>query len=162
MISFKQFRRFFVMSSLAVLITTTITITFSPSESWAATALTQIMGESQTQIAMNRAESIGKDLEGKTQETMGNITGDPKNQIMGKAKQVQSKAMNAGEDLKDNLELKGRAKAVSKNIEGKAQEAKGNITGDRKDQVVGKAKQAESQGRNVVEDLKDTVQNIFN
>ncbi|WP_042491051.1 CsbD family protein [Anabaena sp. PCC 7108] len=66
------------------------------------------------------------------------------------------------EDVKSNVNLSGRAKAVSKNIEGKTQAAAGNITGDLKDQVVGKAKQAESQVRNTVEDVKAKVQDIFN
>jgi uncharacterized protein YjbJ (UPF0337 family) len=60
------------------------------------------------------------------------------------------------------MKLTGRTKAVSKNIEGKAQEAKGKMTGDRADQAAGKAKQAESQGRNMVEDVKDKVRDIFN
>jgi len=160
MISFRQFRRFFVMASLTLLITSTVTITFAPSQSWAATTFTKFT--SQPQIAMNRVDAISKDIEGKTQELKGNITGDPQDQFMGKAKQVQSDAINVGEDIKDNMNLKGRSKAVSKNIEGKAQELKGNLTGDRKDQIVGKAKQTESEGRNVVENLKDKVQNIFN
>jgi uncharacterized protein YjbJ (UPF0337 family) len=53
------------------------------------------------------------------------------------------------------VKLKGRAKAVEKNVEGKLQEAAGNITGNRKDQMMGKAKQVESQARNAAEDLKD-------
>jgi len=48
------------------------------------------------------------------------------------------------------------------NIEGKAQEAIGKATGNRQDQVAGKAKQVESQVRNAVEDVKDTVQDILN
>jgi uncharacterized protein YjbJ (UPF0337 family) len=98
---------------------------------------------------------MSKDMEGKTQEAIGNLTGDPKNQMMGKAKQVQSQAMNAAEDLKDSTELKGRTKAVAKNLEGKAQEMKGNATDNPQDQMMGKAKQAESQVRNLAEDVKD-------
>jgi uncharacterized protein YjbJ (UPF0337 family) len=36
------------------------------------------------------------------------------------------------------------------------------MTGDRSDQAAGKAKQVESQTRNVVEDVKDKVRDIFN
>jgi uncharacterized protein YjbJ (UPF0337 family) len=74
--------------------------------------------------------------------------------MMGKAKQAESRVRNAAEDVKDSMRLEGRAKAVTKNVEGKLQEAAGNITGNTKDQVVGKAKQAESQVRNAVEDVK--------
>lgn len=55
------------------------------------------------------------------------------------------------------MSLEERAKATGKNIEGKAQEALGNVTGDPKDQAEGKAKQAESEVRHSVEDVKDNV-----
>ncbi|MGH1395210.1 MAG: CsbD family protein [Trichormus sp.] len=55
------------------------------------------------------------------------------------------------------MSLEERAKATGKNIEGKAQEALGNVTGDPKDQAEGKAKQAESQVRHAVEDTKDNL-----
>lgn len=54
-----------------------------------------------------------------------------------------------------------RVKAGAKDLEGKTQEAIGNVTGDRKDQVVGKAKQVESMTRNLMEDAKDKVQELF-
>jgi uncharacterized protein YjbJ (UPF0337 family) len=55
------------------------------------------------------------------------------------------------------MSLKDRAKATAKNIEGKAQEALGNVTGDPKDQLEGKAKQAEAKIRHTTEDVKDEV-----
>ena len=53
--------------------------------------------------------------------------------------------------------LDDKIKAAAKNIEGKAQEALGNVTGDPEDKAEGKAKQAESAVRNTVEDVKDKV-----
>jgi len=160
---YKQFRRFFLNMSLATILITAIAFSFSTEKSWATVPLTQLIHPQPVQLAnMNRAKAMTKDLEGKTQETMGNITGNPKDKMMGKAKQVESKVRNSAEDLKDNMKLTGRTKAVSKNIEGKAQEVKGNITGDRGDQAAGKAKQVESQTRNVAEDVKDKVRDIFN
>jgi uncharacterized protein YjbJ (UPF0337 family) len=50
-----------------------------------------------------------------------------------------------------------RIEATGKNIEGKAQEALGNITGDPKDKAEGQAKQAEAQARHATEDVKDQV-----
>ena len=50
-----------------------------------------------------------------------------------------------------------RAKATGKNLEGKAQEALGNVTGDPEDKAKGKAKQAEGQARHGVEDVKDNI-----
>ncbi len=58
---------------------------------------------------------------------------------------------------RNKMSIEDKAKAVAKNIEGKAQELVGNITGDPKDQLEGKAKQAESQVRHGVENLKDQV-----
>ena len=58
------------------------------------------------------------------------------------------------------MSTEDRAKAIGKNLEGKAQEILGNITGNRKDQVEGKAKQAEAAARHAAEDVKDTVKNI--
>jgi uncharacterized protein YjbJ (UPF0337 family) len=55
------------------------------------------------------------------------------------------------------MSIEERAKATGKNIEGKAQEALGNITGDPEDKAEGKTKQAESEVRHAVEDVKDNV-----
>ncbi len=55
------------------------------------------------------------------------------------------------------MSLEDRLKATAKNIEGKIQEAVGNITGDRQAQAEGKAKQAKAKGRHVVEDIKDSL-----
>jgi uncharacterized protein YjbJ (UPF0337 family) len=55
------------------------------------------------------------------------------------------------------MSLEDKAKATAKNIEGKAQEALGNITGDPEDKAAGKAKQAEAELRHGVEDVKDGV-----
>lgn len=55
------------------------------------------------------------------------------------------------------MSLEDKAKAAGKNIEGKAQEALGNVTGDPKDQAEGKAKQAEAEVRQGAEDVKDNV-----
>ncbi|MGL5065434.1 MAG: CsbD family protein [Microcoleus sp.] len=58
------------------------------------------------------------------------------------------------------MSTEDRAKAIGKNVEGKAQEILGNITGNKKDQAEGKAKQAEAAARHAAEDVKDAVKNI--
>ncbi|WP_088894977.1 CsbD family protein [Leptolyngbya ohadii] len=58
------------------------------------------------------------------------------------------------------MSLEERAKAAAKNVEGKVQEAIGNLTGDEQAQVEGKAKQAEAELRNAKEDVKDGVKDI--
>lgn len=55
------------------------------------------------------------------------------------------------------MSLQDKAKATAKNIEGKVQEAVGNLTGDPKDQLEGKEKQTEAKIRHTVEDVKDQV-----
>jgi uncharacterized protein YjbJ (UPF0337 family) len=60
------------------------------------------------------------------------------------------------------MSLEERAKATGKNIEGKIQEAIGNVTGDPEDKMTGKAKQAEAQVRHGVEDVKDEVKKNLN
>ncbi|MTJ18749.1 MULTISPECIES: CsbD family protein [unclassified Dolichospermum] len=58
------------------------------------------------------------------------------------------------------MSVKNRAKATAKNIEGKVQEAVGDLTGDPKTQAEGKEKQAEAKIRHGVEDVKDQAREI--
>ena len=53
------------------------------------------------------------------------------------------------------MSLQDKAKAIAKNIEGKVQEAVGEITGDPQQKAEGKAKQVQAQAMNVVENAKD-------
>lgn len=59
------------------------------------------------------------------------------------------------------MSLKDRAKATVKNIEGKVQEAVGDLTGDPKDQAEGKEKQAEAKILHTVENVKDEVKKMI-
>lgn len=59
------------------------------------------------------------------------------------------------------MSTEDKAKATAKNIEGKAQEAMGNVTGDTEDQAKGKAKQAEAEGRQTVENAKDKMKDAI-
>lgn len=51
----------------------------------------------------DRVEATAKNLEGKAQEAMGEVTGDPQDKAEGKAKQGQAKAQHAVEDAKDQV-----------------------------------------------------------
>lgn len=55
------------------------------------------------------------------------------------------------------MSIEDRAKATAKNVEGKAQEAWGETSGDPQDKTEGKAKQTEAQARHAKEDVKDEV-----
>lgn len=159
---FMQKIRRFCLATLAVVFTTMMTLGLGSASSWASMLPTS--STSSTYLAsMGRAEAVAKDVEGKTQEAVGRLTGDRQDQFMGQAKQAESQARNAVEDAKDGLDsLSERAKAASDIVGGKAQEAMGNVTGDRQDQLMGQAKQAEGEARNVVEDVKDRIQDMFN
>lgn len=49
----------------------------------------------------DRAEAVAKNIEGKVQEAVSEVTGDPKDKIEGQAKQDEAAAMHAKEDIKD-------------------------------------------------------------
>ncbi|MGB5715071.1 MAG: CsbD family protein [Waterburya sp.] len=59
------------------------------------------------------------------------------------------------------MSLKDRAKATAKNIEGKVQEALGDLSGDPKTQSEGREKQSEARVRHIIEDVKDEVKKII-
>jgi uncharacterized protein YjbJ (UPF0337 family) len=51
----------------------------------------------------DRAKATAKDIEGKIQETVGNVTDNPKDQAEGRAKQGEAKVRNKIEDAKDEV-----------------------------------------------------------
>jgi uncharacterized protein YjbJ (UPF0337 family) len=59
------------------------------------------------------------------------------------------------------MSIENRAEATGKNIEGKVQEAVGNLTGDAKDKAAGQAKQAQAEAGHAVEDVKDHAKDIL-
>ena len=58
------------------------------------------------------------------------------------------------------MSIEDKAKAAAKNVEGKIQETAGKVTGDPKDQLEGKAKQAEAAAQNTAGDLKNEVKKM--
>jgi uncharacterized protein YjbJ (UPF0337 family) len=55
------------------------------------------------------------------------------------------------------MSIENRIEATVKNVEGKLQEAAGEVTGDPKMKAEGQAKQAEAKVRHSVENVKDDV-----
>lgn len=55
------------------------------------------------------------------------------------------------------MSIENRIEATAKNVEGKLQEAAGEVTGDPKMKAEGQAKQAEAKVRHSVENVKDDV-----
>jgi len=65
----------------------------------------------------DKIKATAKNIEGKAEELLGKVTGDPEMQAKGKAKQVEASAMHMKENIKDKAEniLDG----IKKNIEQK-------------------------------------------
>jgi uncharacterized protein YjbJ (UPF0337 family) len=49
----------------------------------------------------NKAKATAKNIEGKVQETVGDLTGDPQTQIEGREKQAEAGILHTVEDVKD-------------------------------------------------------------
>ncbi len=157
-----QIYRSLLNIGLISILSFTLVFGLAVKNSSAEQSLTLLVNYPHTAIAtMESVRSSSKELEGKTQEAIGNITGDAKNQIIGKAKQAEAEARKVTENIKDGVKLPERVKANAENLEGKTQEAFGNLIGDRQDQVTGKAKQMESKTRNLMEDAKDKLKGML-
>lgn len=59
------------------------------------------------------------------------------------------------------MSIQDRVDATLKNIEGKAQEVLGEITGDPKNKAEGQTKQAEAQIQHSIENVKDEIKNAI-
>jgi uncharacterized protein YjbJ (UPF0337 family) len=59
------------------------------------------------------------------------------------------------------MSLQDRVKATAKNIEGKLEEAVGDLTGDPKTKAEGQQKQAEAKVLHAVEEVKEEVKKII-
>ena len=59
------------------------------------------------------------------------------------------------------MSLKDRADATAKNVEGKAQAAMGELTGNKEEQAEGEAKQVQASVQHKVEDAKDKVKDVI-
>ncbi|BAZ51147.1 CsbD-like protein [Nostoc sp. NIES-4103] len=59
------------------------------------------------------------------------------------------------------MSIEKRVEATAKNIEGKLQEAIGEVTGNPADKVEGQAKQDESQVIHTTENIKDEIKDVI-
>lgn len=58
------------------------------------------------------------------------------------------------------MTIEDRAKATARNLEGKAQSAMGEVTGDPEAKIEGERKQTEAEARHAVEDVKDKAKDL--
>ncbi|NMG60768.1 CsbD family protein [Geitlerinema sp. P-1104] len=167
MISLRKITQVLLSAGLMMAIAVTANLGLGSQTAWAAVSA----NIAPNQIAWgfgNDAEADVKEAEGKVQESVGNVTGDPGDQLMGKAKQVEGQVRNAAEDVQDRIKeradigLGGRPNVVQTNVQGNLKEIEGKVTDTPGDEIMGKAKQVESQVRNTVEDVKSAAQDLFN
>ncbi len=59
------------------------------------------------------------------------------------------------------MSLQDKIKAAANNVEGKLQEAVGEVTGDPEQKMKGKAKQVKAKAQNIVENVKDKVKKLI-
>jgi uncharacterized protein YjbJ (UPF0337 family) len=93
-----------------------------------------------------RAKATGKDIEGKVQEGIGEVTGSDTDRVEGKAKQGEAEVRHNVEGMKEKAtevaeNVKDRVQSAGKNIAGKVEEAIGKVTDDPAKVAEGKAKQ---------------------
>ncbi len=59
------------------------------------------------------------------------------------------------------MSIENRVKATAKNVEGKLQEAVGEVTGNPEDKLEGQSKQSESRILHLVENAKDEIKRVI-
>ena len=129
---FQQFRNFFVTIALTMMLFVTVGFDFGAMET---TSSPKLMPDQQGIQIAEKTDTLAQDMDGKTQEEIGNITDNPEDKVMGRAKQGQSDMTNATEDAKDKAqELQDKSKTAANNVE----------------------------GGNMIEDMKNTVKDVFN
>jgi uncharacterized protein YjbJ (UPF0337 family) len=106
MILLTQIRKFITTIGLVAFISTTMTFGFSSGESWAMPLIKTSMNQPyMSVVTMNQAKAMAenqaKNVEGKAQEKIGNMTGNLKVQSAGKAKQFEA---NTQEAILDSIE----------------------------------------------------------
>lgn len=134
MILLRQIRQLLLGAGLVLFVSTAIAFSYASGESWATTSLMQGIDQSHPQIAsIEQAKVMTKKMEGTAQEAIGKMTGNPKDQVEGKAKQLEASTR----------------KAINESIE------------NSKYQPGGQTKQAESQDRQNREAVQTQVREAF-
>lgn len=135
MISLRQVFGFLMTVTFLMLLAVGVTSVLGAPNSQTVNTLTLPLSPPMQIATLNPVEAVTKNIEGKAQEVIGNLTSDPQNQRMGKAKQVQSQnrtveaaasqARNAAAEMKDKMQIKEQAKAMTKGLKKSIKAAKG-------------------------------------
>jgi hypothetical protein len=116
MISFKQFRRFLINTSLVVMLASIITFGFGTTDSLATNLLAQTSPQPLAEISMNGAEKMVKNIEEKAQEAMGKFQGSPKAEAEENAKEFKAKTLEGIDNSIENPDYQpgGKTKQAEK------------------------------------------------
>lgn len=116
MISFKQFRRFLISTSLVVMLASIITFGFGAKDSLATNSLTLISPQPLAEISLNGAEKMVKNIEEKAQEAMGKFKGSPKAEAEENAQEFKAKTLEGIDKSIENPDYQpgGKTKQAEK------------------------------------------------
>lgn len=78
-----------------------LTVPFLNSSAQASDTFTISMHPLPLAVTAGRVKADAKEFEGKTQESIGNVTGNQGDRLAGKVKQAEGKVRSAVEDVKD-------------------------------------------------------------
>ncbi len=128
MISLQPIRKFFHTMILTIMLAITIAFDFGIANSWAATTAPAHMA------TMNRVEAFTKNVEGKVQEAIGNITGEPQEQTIEEPNQFKAETLEGMDNSIQNPNYKPSEKT----------------------------KQAQKEDREAIKDIESGVRDTFN
>jgi uncharacterized protein YjbJ (UPF0337 family) len=113
--SLNQIKKAITSLALSAILSAFIAISFGCNSSLASPISGSMVGMPQTYLAiMNPVQAAAKDIEGKTQEAIGDITKSPKDQLIGKAKQAQSEANRVAAKTEASLKKSKVGEKVAK------------------------------------------------
>lgn len=99
----------------SIILSVFMAVSFCCNSSFATPISDTTIGLSQPYLAiMNPVQAAAKDIEGKTQEAIGDMTKSPKNQLIGKAKQAQSEANRVAAETEASLKKSKVGEKVAK------------------------------------------------
>jgi uncharacterized protein YjbJ (UPF0337 family) len=113
--SVNQLKKTIVSVTYSIILSIFMAIGLGANSSFATPVSDATIGLSQTHLAiMNPVQAAAKDIEGKTQEAIGDITKSPKDQLIGKAKQAQSEANRVAAKTEASLKKSKVGEKVAK------------------------------------------------
>jgi uncharacterized protein YjbJ (UPF0337 family) len=113
--SVNQLKKTIVSVTYSIILSIFMAIGLGANSSFATPVSDATIGLSQPYLAiMNPVQAAAKDIEGKTQEAIGDITKSPKDQLIGKAKQAQSEANRVAAKTEASLKKSKVGEKVAK------------------------------------------------